>query len=165
MLHKALQLAGPGDVIVVDHGAYTEAAPWGEMMSRAAKKKGLEGIVIDGMARDSVGISKIKFPVFARGTAIWGTLKKSAGSVNIPIECGGVHVVPGDLIVGDDDGVVVVPQNMVEDVLEKAKARDEREEMLVQRIDAGVITDFMLNYRDEYDSLVESREITELNNV
>ena len=162
MLHKALQVAKEGDVIVVNHNGYVEAAPWGEMMSRAAKKKGLEGIVIDGMARDALAIEQIKFPVFARGTAIWGTSKKFPGFVNQAIQCGGVYVNPGDIVLGDENGVVVVPKEKAKVVLQRAREREKRERQLARRIAAGELTDFMFNYQKKYDALVKAGEITEI---
>ena len=162
MLHKALQLAQAGDVIVVTHGGYTEAAPWGEMMSTAAKKKGVEGLVIDGMVRDTPLLPKIGFPVFAKGAAMAGTVKNAAGLVNRPIQCGEVYVNPGDIIVGDDDGVVVVPRERAREVLEKSKAREKKEEEVAKRIERGEITDFMADYEKAYQKLIESGELKEI---
>ncbi len=162
MLQKALQLAKAGDVIVVTHGGYTEAAPWGEMMSSAAKRKGVEGLVIDGMVRDTPLLPKIGFPVFSKGAAMAGTLKNAAGLVNRPILCGEVYVNPGDIIVGDDDGVVVVPREKAREILEKTKAREQSEEIEAKRIEKGEVTDFMSNYEKAYQKLIESGQLKEI---
>ena len=162
MLQKALQLAKAGDVIVVTHGGYTEAAPWGEMMSKAAKMKGVEGLVIDGMVRDTPLLPQIGFTVFAKGAAMAGTVKNAAGLVNRPIQCGEVYVKPGDIIVGDDDGVVVVPIERAHEVLEKSKAREKKEEETLKRVQKGELTDFMANYEKTYQKLIESGELKEI---
>ena len=162
MLHKALQLAESGDVLVVTHGGFTEAAPWGEMMSLAAKKKGLEGLVIDGAVRDTPIIPEIGFPVFARGSAMAGTVKSAPGLVNRPIQCGDVYVKPGDIVIGDDDGVVIVPKEIALEVLEKAEARENNEEKDARRIKNGEMTDFMANLQPAYDKLINSGKLKEI---
>ena len=164
MLHKALQLAQAGDIIVVTHGGYTEAAPWGEIMSAAAKKKGVEGLVIDGMVRDTPVLPEIGLPIFAKGAAMAGTVKNAAGLVNRPIQCGEVCVNPGDIIVGDDDGVVVVPREKAREVLEKSKAREKKEEESLKRIERGEITDFMSDFEQIYQKLIESGQLKEILN-
>lgn len=162
MLHKALQLAQAGDILVVTHGGYTEAAPWGEIMSAAAKKKGVEGLVIDGMVRDTPILPKIGLPIFAKGAAMAGTVKSAAGLVNRPIQCGEVCVNPGDIIVGDDDGVVVVPMEKAREVMEKSKAREKKEEESLKRIEKGEITDFMSDFEPIYQKLIESGQLKEI---
>ena len=162
MLHKALQLAEAGDVIVVAHGGYTEAAPWGEMMSMAAKKKSVEGLVIDGMVRDFPLLADIGFPIFARGLAMAGTVKSAPGLVNRPIQCGEVYINPGDIIVGDDDGVVVVPREQAREVLEKSQAREKSEAETAKKIERGEMTDFMANFQKAYDDLIKSGKLKEI---
>jgi len=127
-LHKALALANPGDVLVVNAGGYKECGMWGEIMSLAAQKKGIEGLVVDGAVRDLVGIAGMKFPVFARALSPSGTTKETLSSINKPIMCGGTLVNPGDIVVGDDDGVVVIPQQEMRTVVARSKERAKKEE-------------------------------------
>lgn len=136
MIHRALEMAKQGDVLVVDgHKSYR--AYWGEVMSIIAKTKGIEGLVIDGGVRDSRILEKIKFPVFSRYITPVGTWKNSPGSINVPIVCGDVTVNPGDLIIGDDDGVAVIPKENVKEVLKITKKKLEAEEVIKNRILKG----------------------------
>lgn len=137
MLHKATQIAQAGDVIVVDAGGYADMAILGELLCLVCQRKGIEGIVLDGGVRDVEGIREIGFPVFAKGIVPVGPLKDSPGSINVPIQCGGVCVLPGDLVVGDMDGVVVVPRSRLAEVLKKAQAIVKKEEQMRERIRGG----------------------------
>jgi 4-hydroxy-4-methyl-2-oxoglutarate aldolase len=136
-LHHALLQAEAGEVIVADCKARSEYGHWGEFMSTVAMDKGVEGIVVDGGVRDVAVLRKLKFGVFARGVSVMGTSKKSPGTVNRPVMCGGVQVSPGDLVLGDDDGVVVVPSGQIDEVLSKAKRRTEDEKATLQSLKAG----------------------------
>jgi 4-hydroxy-4-methyl-2-oxoglutarate aldolase len=137
MLHKATEVAKAGDVIVVDAGGFPDMAILGELLCLVCKTKGVEGIVLDGGVRDIEGIRELGFAVFAKGIVPVGPLKDSPGSINVPIHCGGVPVIPGDLVVGDMDGVVVVPQARIEEVLEKARSIQEKERKIRERIEEG----------------------------
>ena len=139
-LHKALALANPGDVLVVNAGGYKECAMWGEIMSLAAQKKGIEGLVVDGAVRDLVGIAGMKFPVFARALSPSGTTKETLSSINKPIMCGGTLVNPGDIVVGDDDGVVVIPQQEMRTAVARSKERAKKEEEVRKLIQQGKST-------------------------
>ncbi|NLG78385.1 MAG: hypothetical protein GX492_00910 [Firmicutes bacterium] len=140
-LHKAIELAEPGDVIVADAGGYREAGGmWGEIMALAARKRGVAGVVIDGAARDVPILRAMKFPIFARTSSPGATSKKSFGSINRPIVCGGVLVNPGDIVLGDDDGVVIIPRARAEEVLELGRRRDAWEEQIKQLIEDGKTT-------------------------
>jgi 4-hydroxy-4-methyl-2-oxoglutarate aldolase len=123
MVHKALQLGEPGDVLVVDTGGTYDATVIGRNMSLFANRAGFVGAVIDGSIRDRSGIMAIPFPVFCIGIVPRSAVKHSVGSVNVPISCGGVVVHPGDVIVGDEDGVVVVPREIAEQVADAAEER------------------------------------------
>ncbi|MEW6229380.1 MAG: 4-carboxy-4-hydroxy-2-oxoadipate aldolase/oxaloacetate decarboxylase [Bacillota bacterium] len=123
MLHKALERAQPGDVIVASTGGAYDYGYWGGLMSVSAVARELGGLAIDGCIRDSDDIVKLGFPVFCRGYAIRGTTKATLGLVNYPIVFGGVSVDPGDIILGDSDGIVVVKRNECLDVLEKSLKR------------------------------------------
>lgn len=133
-LHQGIYLGGPGYVLVADGKGYTQNAYLGELMASAARAMGIEGIVIDGLVRDKQMLTEIGFPVFAKGFIPNGPFKEGPGDINIPISCAGVTVYPGDLIVGDDDGVVVVPKEKIESVLEKAEVKLKYEEKRLQKI-------------------------------
>lgn len=140
-LHKAIELAKPGDVIVADAGGYKEAGGmWGEIMSLAARKRGVEGVVVDGAVRDVAALRAIEFPVFARASSPGPTSKKSFGSISEPVVCGGVLVAPGDIVLGDDDGVVVIPRARAEEVLALGREREEREARIRRLIEEGKTT-------------------------
>lgn len=124
IIHYALTLARPGDVLVVDAKGFTEAGPWGDLMTTAARARGITGLVIDGCVRDGEAIRDMGFAVFARGTSMKGTTKMLPGQVNVPIVCATVPVAPGDVVLGDDDGVVVIPQAEAAEALERARKRE-----------------------------------------
>jgi len=126
MLHCAIAEARPGDVLVVDIDG-SEGGPLGEVMATGAVARNIAGLVIDGFVRDGLNIKKLGWPVFSRGLSIKGTVKATLGTINHTISCGGVVVNPGDLVCGDDDGVVVIPREMAADVADKAIAREEKE--------------------------------------
>lgn len=109
MLHKALDLASPGDVVVVDAGGDLTNAMLGEMMLAHAETRGLAGVVINGAVRDLASIRTRSFPVFAAGVTHRGPYKNGPGEINVSVSLGGMVIEPGDLILGDDDGVVAVP--------------------------------------------------------
>ena len=140
MVHYALTKAQPGDVLVVDAKGFTEAGPWGDLLTLAAQKAGIVGLVMDGMVRDADMIIEMGFPVFSRGLSIKGTNKVQPGLVNQPIYCGGVPVEPGDVVVGDRDGVVVIAQARAEEVLAAALAREAKEETIRTELNAGRTT-------------------------
>ncbi len=128
---RAIKEAKEGDVIVVDAKGDTYRAIAGDFVVGMMQTMGFEGLVVDGVIRDIVDIKKLNFPVFSKGTTVSSGGKNGPGETNVPISCGGAPVNPGDIIVGDVDGVVVVPKDRAEEVLEKAKeklaADDERE--------------------------------------
>ncbi len=136
-LHWAVTQAQPGEVIVVDAGGLLSVALWGELMSLAAQARGIAGLVIDGAIRDQETLATMDFPVYAKGSTPRGPVKASMGEINAPIQCGGVVVKPGDLIVGDADGVAVIPQEKLEAILSAAGAIAAKEEMLKEKIAQG----------------------------
>lgn len=140
MTHQALYLAQPGDVLVIDAGGYTNTSVWGGIQTWVAKKLGIKGVVIDGSVRDIQDIRRLKYPVFCSGVVPAGSHKGFGGSINIPIQCGGVSVSPGDIIVGDDNGVVVVPRLSAEEVLENAVKQLKMEKEWTKKIDRGETT-------------------------
>jgi 4-hydroxy-4-methyl-2-oxoglutarate aldolase len=126
MTHKALQMVGAGDVLVIDDGDY-DTGCFGHRSALTARMQGGAGVVASGSIRDAAMLRQERFPVFCRSTSPRAPQKNTPGSINVPVQVGGIVVSPGDIIVGDDDGVVVVPQAAVLAVLEKARKRDAKE--------------------------------------
>ena len=122
MVHKVLDVAEPGDVVVVDAGASPMNAALGSLISTKAQHRGIAAFIVDGFVRDLPEIVPLDFPVFARGTTPIGPLHRGPGEINYPICCGGVVVNPGDIVVADGFGVVIVPSDNAEDILERLKA-------------------------------------------
>ena len=137
MIHKAVTLAKPGDVLVVNAGGYQDTAVFGDLLGYSCKVHHLAGVVIDGASRDAEGLAAIGFPVFACAVLPMGPFKDSPGSINVPVSCGGVAVRPGDIIVADGDGVVVVPMEEAADVLTKAQAAAAKEQQMRERLTQG----------------------------
>jgi RraA family protein len=120
MVHKALDIVQKGDVIVVDAGGSQMNGIIGDIISAKAKHRGVEGFVIDGLIRDVPGIKEIGMPAYASGTTPIGPLHRGPGEINFPISCGGIVVNPGDIILGDMNGVTVVSVDFAEELLERA---------------------------------------------
>lgn len=139
-LHRAIYVANPGDVLVVEVSGKYEAGYWGEIMTCAALHRKIAGLVIDGCVRDSEAIAGMEFPVFSRGLCIHGTAKREKGLINSPIMIGEVCVRPGDLVVGDKDGVVVIPQPEVLQVFGAAEKRKQKEDGVKEQLAAGKTT-------------------------
>lgn len=138
MLHKALEIAKPGDVIVATTDGAYEYGYWGGLMAVSGMAKKLGGLAIDGCVRDSKEIIEMGFPIFCRGLAIRGTVKNTLGLINYPTVFGGVMVEPGDLILGDDDGMVVIKRGECEEVLAKTIKRVEAEEEKTKVLQTGI---------------------------
>ena len=138
MLHKALQVARPGDVLVATTEGYPDAGYWGGLMTVSAMTRRLGGLAIDGCVRDSQQIIDLGFPVFCRGTCIRGTTKGVLGCVNHEVLFGDVMVAPGDLVLGDDDGIVIVARKDIEKVLAASRDRRENERLKEERLERGV---------------------------
>jgi RraA family protein len=139
MVHKAIDTAEPGDVIVVDAGGALEQAIIGEIMAAWAMKRGVAGFVIDGAIRDIGTISAGAFPVYARGVTHRGPYKNGPGEIGVPVSIGGMVVQPGDIVIGDEDGVVAVSQADAEVVLAAARAQKAKEAATLKAIAAGAI--------------------------
>lgn len=134
-IHVAIYQSKPGYVLVVDGKAYTERAYMGDLMVGASKAIGLNGVVVDGYVRDREGLMKLGLPVFSKGFMQRTPAKKGPGEINVPVHCAGVMVNPGDLIVGDYDGVTVVPRERILEVLEKAEKKEAYEKKREEVID------------------------------
>ena len=137
MIHKALQVASPGDVVVVNTCGNTTSAVFGELMCNTAVAAMLGGIVVDGAIRDVGGLTALGFPAFSRTVCAGGCDKDGPGEINVPISCGGAVVMPGDIVVGDRDGVAVVPRAHAEEVLSLVNALVQRETKRVAEIKSG----------------------------
>jgi 4-hydroxy-4-methyl-2-oxoglutarate aldolase len=138
-LHRALDIAQPGDVLVVHAGGAHEHGYWGEIMATMAQARGVAGLVIDGGVRDADALEAMRFPVFSRGLCIRGTGKDfgATGWINHPLLMGDVTVQAGDLVVGDRDGVVVLPRERAAAVVARALQREADEAAILQRLRAG----------------------------
>lgn len=144
VIYKALELAQPGDVLVIATNNFQGAATWGDLTSMIAKAKGVAAMVTDGMVRDVEGICQVGVPVFARGATPNSPFKDGQGEVNFTVSCGGLAVRPGDILVGDGDGVVVVPREEWDEVLKGVAKILEKENQTVANIQAGkVIPDWV----------------------
>jgi len=139
LVHKAIDMAAAGDVIVVDAGGEVAQAIIGEIMTKHAAKRGIAGFVIDGAIRDADAIAGASLPVFARGVTHRGPYKDGPGEINVPVSIGGMVVNPGDIIVGDGDGVLAVPQEVAEKVIAAATAQNRKEAATLAAIAAGTI--------------------------
>lgn len=137
MIHAAIAMARPGDVLVIDGKADQTAALMGTIMMTACRQLGIAGVVIDGAVRDSLEIEEMGFPVFSFGTNPNGPTKNVGGRIGHPIHCGGVVVRPGDLVVGDADGVVVIERERVEALLPLARKKVEDEAARIAQIQQG----------------------------
>jgi RraA family protein len=139
LVHKAIDTAQKGDVIVVDAGGWLDNAIIGELMSARAKQRGVAGMVIWGAIRDSAEIGAGSYPIYAAGVTHRGPYKNGPGEINVPIVIGSMPVNPGDIIVGDADGLVAVPQDQAERVLASAKSILEKETASMKQIVAGSV--------------------------
>ena len=145
MFHVALAIAKPGDVIVVDGKADSTCALFGDLMVTQAEAAQLGGFVVDAASRDSASLAKGSFPVFSTGTNPCGPTKGLHGRLSIPVSVGGVAVKPGDLVVGDVDGVVVIPLEEIDAVLAAAQSKVESEEQRIREIEEGLLVSPWLN--------------------
>lgn len=135
-IHLGMAQIPHGSVLVVDAQGFL-AGYWGEVLTVAAQSQGVAGVVIDGGVRDTAAIVAMRYPMFVRGVSVKGTFKSSMVSVGEPMLMGGTRVAAGDLVVGDDDGVVCLPADRVTEVLEKASVRTEKEKMFMEQLRQG----------------------------
>lgn len=139
-IHRAVHHATAGDILVVDGGGSERFGPFGDLLADGCIAKGMVGAVFDCTIRDSADIAALGFQVFCRGFHPEATAKTDRGDTDVPVVLGGVTVHPGDIVVGDDDGVVVIPGDAAEEVLTKVAAVAAREETIRARIHAGETT-------------------------
>jgi 4-hydroxy-4-methyl-2-oxoglutarate aldolase len=148
MLHAALSHACPGDILVADARGFTDAGAWGDILTAAAQKVGVAGLVINGAVRDAAAIVTMGFPVFAKGLSIRGTSKLYKGSIGESVDVAGTIVNNGDIIVGDRDGLVVIAADELEESLSLAESRDRKEAGFREKISEGVSTVELLGLSD-----------------
>lgn len=135
ILHKAISMLNPGDVLMVAYSGDTRTGGmWGGMMSASAKMQGCAGLVTDGAVRDTMLMKDLDFPVFSAGVNVQGTTKAFPGKINHPVVMCGVTVCPGDLVFADNDDVVIVPRKAAQSIYELTLAREQKEEKLLQMI-------------------------------
>ncbi len=147
MLHTAIALAQPGDVIVADVGELQDVGYWGEITTVGALARGVAGLVIGGGIRDREVIVKRGFPIWSSAICMRAPVKKTIGWINQPVVVGGIMVHPGDLVLGDDDGVVVVSPAGLAEVLRKAQAKEASEVEVMRRLQGGEFTLDVLGFR------------------
>jgi 4-hydroxy-4-methyl-2-oxoglutarate aldolase len=148
MIHKAIEAAAPGEILVVDHAASMSDGPFGDVLAEACQARGIAGLVIDGCVRDTTTLRAMGFPVFCRGLCIEGTDKLRTSPLGAPITLGKTTIHRGDLVVGDEDGVVIVPWAMISAAVAAAREREEKEDALRAALRAGQTTMDLLGLRD-----------------
>lgn len=137
MVHVAVEQCSEGDVLVIAPSTPSQAAYIGDLLATTLAARGVRAVVVDAGVRDVVELSAMRFPVWSRHISAFGCVKESLGSVNVGVVCAGQWVEPGDVVVADDDGIVVVPRERAADVLEAARARESRETRIRERYRAG----------------------------
>ncbi|MER3114049.1 RraA family protein [Bacillus altitudinis] len=134
MFHKAMDMAQPGDVIMIDAGGDTNRAIFGELMISYCQSRGIAGVVIDGSVRDAEALGEMNIPVYAKGITPNGPYKNGPGEINTPISIGGKVVCPGDIVVGDQDGVVIIKPEYARDLAEQTSHVSEKEASIMEKI-------------------------------
>lgn len=148
MLHVAIEQCRPGDIVVLGCTADNTDGMIGDLIATSLKARGVKGVVLDAGCRDVATLKEMGFPIWSRAISSKGTVKATLGSVNIPVVCAGVNVEPGDAVVADDDGVVVIPKKYCADVAEKAQKRADDEGAKREKLAAGILGLDMYNMRE-----------------
>ncbi len=148
MIHVAIEQCQPGDVLVVGCTADNTDGMFGDLLGTSLKARGAKGLIIDAGCRDVKELKDMGFPVWSRAISAKGTVKATLGAVNIPIVCAGVNVEPGDVVVADDDGVVIVPRKLAVDTAAKAQKRFDDEDAKRKKLASGILGLDMYNMRE-----------------
>ena len=162
MVHKVLDVARPGDVVVIDAYGSRQNAVLGDIICTKAKHRGIAGFVVDGLIRDLPGILELDFPVFARGTTPIGPLHRGPGEINYPIACGGRVVNPGDVLVADASGIVVVPRNIAEELVDRLERNREANVAYLAAVQRGQFSNAWVDQvlAENHCPIIGSREPT-----
>lgn len=158
MIIKAISMAEKGHVLVINNGEIENSGPFGEVLAVNSIARGTRGVVINNPIRDTEALRELGLPVFSTGSSIVGTTKTVLGTINHTISCGNTVVNPGDIILGDDDGVVVVPLEKAEQVLEKAIERENNESKVMDRIKNGESLFDIYGYQENLNQLKATEE-------
>ena len=153
MIHAAVEVIEPGDILVVATTAPSTNGMFGELLATSVMARGCAGVVVDAGVRDVSDLRGMGLPVWSRAIHASGTVKATPGSVNVPIACGGATVGPGDVVVADDDGVVIVERERAVEILEAARKRLERETEVRARLAAGELGVDFYGFRERLEGL------------